>query len=110
MEDILVHRVDRTALCDSRQVQPLDERCDARDIRLLYHAEARADVRRADHADGNGFDGMRHRVAEVQDAAQAALLLVLADDGCLDLARARDHVDGSFLLEREHGIGMLLKI
>ena len=53
---------------------------------------------------------MCHRVAEVQDAAQAALLLVLADDGRLDFARARDHVDGSFLLEREHGIGMLLKI
>jgi len=122
VEDVAVHRIDRAALGLGRQLHALDERLDARDIVRRDHAEARADISRANHADGDGLavvvaqvarlllDGVRHRVAEVQDAAQAALLLVLADDGRLDLARARDHVDSGLALKCEHRVRMLLEV
>ena len=50
-------------------------------------------------------DGM----SKVQDAAQAALALILTDDVCLDFAGTRDHVRCRCGSEGEHIVTMLLQ-
>ena len=121
MKEIRVHRIRRRALDRAGQPhrgsQPLDTSTRLR----REESHRRADTRRADHADGDCLAVAVARVAslflnrmgdgmtEVQDAAQAALALILTDDVCLDRAGARDHVRCRCGSEGEHIVTMLLQ-
>ena len=92
------------------------------DDALIDHLERLSDIRGADHTDCDGFtvaifliiglllERVRNGVTEVENAAEPALLLVLADDVGFNLAGAGDDVFERVIVERENLIGVSFEI